>query len=202
MQVIKQLLKALTLATFVTGFLLDFSACSNSASPVSPNSDQIAGLQILKLADVTPSLAKRISASQFISRQEGGTLELEYEAQGEKHALIINISLRVKKNTISMDATLSLGIDDTGYLVGSFDVNFGPHGIVFSQPAILNITVRNADLTGIDASALDVYYVNQGTGSWEQMAYKSLKIDRKKGKLVLRGAKIPHFSRYAIAHSR
>ncbi|KAA3618870.1 MAG: hypothetical protein DWQ05_05745 [Calditrichaeota bacterium] len=174
----------------------------NTAEEITIEQSSNKEIRFLKLAEVDPFLAKIISATEYITHKDGGELKLDYIEPVNDNPLKIMVSLTVKAGTISQDASLSLNVDDEGYLVGSLDVNFGPHGITFSEPAVLNITVENADLSGLDAETLRVVYDDTDTGIWEDMEYKELKIDQAAGKLELVEAQIPHFSRYAIAHSR
>ena len=85
------------------------------------------------------------------------------------------------------------------YMIGNIDVTFGPHGVTFKKPAHLYITLENADLSDIDSSSLGVYYVNEDTGELEQMRCRAIKVDKSNGKLEVVKAKIPHFSRFAVA---
>lgn len=202
MQIFKQLKPFIKTGIAIAGFAGLLAGCSNNSSPVSPGNEQHEEIRFLKLAEVPQHLGKRIKAAKFITRKKGGELRLKYKSADREKPLKIDVRLKVKAESISRDATFSLGIDDSGYLVGDFSVDFGPHGLVFSEPALLNIRVENANLPDIDTSMLEVVYVNQETGAWDLMPYKKLKIDAKEGKLELKDAKIPHFSRYAIAHSR
>ncbi|MCH6566091.1 MAG: hypothetical protein IH811_09490, partial [Proteobacteria bacterium] len=92
-------------------------------------------LNIVKFGNGTVSLKKVVSVSQWVTKQDGGKLSLEYEGVEAK------ITLKVFPGAISEDAELTLNLDDQ-YL----DVTFNPHGITFDPPALLNIEVANLDL--------------------------------------------------------
>ena len=130
--------------------------------------------------------------------QRGGTLELEHTGDNKLH---ISLSLKILSGTISRDAQVSISLDDTQFLV-NLDVVFSPHGVTFSQPAILNIEAEGLDLGGINPDVLDIYYDNQEKGQWEPMPRDQIKVDVNGGKIVVKNARLPHFSRYAVAWSR
>ena len=202
MQFLNRIKSSLKTGIIIAGIVSFFAGCSNNTSPVSPAAEPGNEIRFLKIAEVAPHLAKRISTTKLITRKKGGEIRLQYKAADKEKPLKIEVRLKVKANSISRDATFNRGIEGSCDLVGDFSVDCEPHGLVFSEPALLNIEVEHANLPVIDASMLDVVYVNQETGTWDLMPYKELKIDLKKGKLELKDAKIPHFSRYAIAHSR
>jgi hypothetical protein len=108
-----------------------------------------------------------------------------------------NISLQILPGAISQDEDMSLEMETTE-LSGGVAVTFGPHGTIFSVPAILNIEAHGVDFTGIDPNSVDVYYDNQETGQWELMARDDVIVDSVNGTVQVINAQLPHFSRYAI----
>lgn len=72
-------------------------------------------------------------------------------------------------------------------------------------PALLNLEATGLDLSAIDPAMvdqIDFFYVNKETGRREQMRNDSLIIDLDAGYIKLVNARLPHFSRHAIAHSQ
>lgn len=73
------------------------------------------------------------------------------------------------------------------------DLNFGPHGIQFNEPAEVELSYKMADLTGIDENSLKVFYFNETTQLWELIGGV---VDTSKKKITVY---LPHFSRYALS---
>jgi len=134
----------------------------------------------------------------------GGELILEYKGienpQDNSGNLYVKSTFKVFSETISEDADLALTLFDN-LTAGDVDVTFQPHGIVFSQPALLNIEVKDADLSSVDENTIGLYYVNQETGQWESMQTYDIIVKKNEGYLKIIDAQIPHFSRYALAWS-
>ncbi len=115
----------------------------------------------------------------------------------ESELAFASVSLDIPANSISDDAEIELSLETTE-LLGGVAVTFEPHGITFSDPAVLNIEAHGVDFTGIDPNAVNVYYDNLETGQWELMQRDNIIIDVNAGTVRVINAKLPHFSRYAI----
>ena len=66
-----------------------------------------------------------------------------------------------------------------------------------SVVTLFNIEAKYVDLTGVDPSAVGLYYVNDN-GEWEKMKTKEISVKIDDGIIKIVDAEIPHFSRYAI----
>ena len=188
---------------FLAVSLVTFIACDQQ-DPMSSNSleQPTTGktLKFLKLPKAQNSLNKIVSVSEWITAQAGGQLRLSAEGINPttNHPAGCFIRLTVAPNSMSQDAELGLSLDDEEFFIGNFDMIFSPHGIVFSSPALLDITVKYADLTGFNPDDLDIYYDNPDTGQWELMPRQSITVWPEYGYVKVVGAELPHFSRYAI----
>ena len=152
-------------------------------------------LKILKFGSGTVSLKKVVSVSQWVTKQDGGELILDYNGSDHDNGdAKVTISLTVSPKAISSDANLILSLDDQ-YL----DIAFNPHGITFSDPALLNIEAQNLDLSGIDPDQINIHYDNPDTGQWEVVPSYDIIVDAEERYLRVVDAQLPHFSRYAIA---
>jgi len=195
------MIRFLTFVT-VTASLLLLSCDQNMPAQNDPtlasHSPQLLQDRNIKIVPFSESLrnsalSKVVTVSSFVSYDEGGELELDYDYDFE-----VDIKFEVPQHSISEDAMLKLTID-TDNFVGSFDVNFQPHGIVFDIPACLNIKAKNLDLSSItDPSSIKVYYDNTKTGEWEEMQCDDIVVNLLLGNITVINASIPHFSRYAI----
>ena len=164
-------------------------------------------------------LKKDILVQEFITADKGGTLELKYnwidessegfeEVQTEYSTLYkqdinltdkskVKITLKVLPDALDEDMLLSLDFNDS-----VLAMTFAPHGLVFNTPAILNIKVKDVDLTAVGTSGIGVYYENLETGTWDLMESEKTSVSVKDGKLEIKNALLPHFSRYAVAYGR
>jgi len=191
----------------LTMFMLVLVSCENN-DPLAPelnvaqNKVVKKAINILSIGGDSRSLSKVTTVSEWITIEEGGSLELRHQnvlLSNEWETLRIDAKLEILKNTISEDADVSLTIDDLQF-VGNMDVTFAPHGTTFSEPALLNIKARGLELNGVDPYSLKLYYDNQETGEWEEMEYEEFKYDYENGRIEFKKAQLPHFSRYAVGY--
>jgi hypothetical protein len=147
------------------------------------------------------SLKKMVEVSQWVTREDGGELVLVYEGEDNNNGQVeVKLTLTVLPETISEDAELRLSVDDQE-LIANVDITFGPHGITFSKPALLFIEAKRLDLSNVDPDRIDFYYYSPDTGQWEKMERGELEVKPSEGYIEVKDAEIPHFSRYAMAHS-
>ena len=109
----------------------------------------------------------------------------------------VKINLKVLPYSISRDANISIATDDE-YLLGDVYLTFGPNGISFNPPAILNFEISGLNLSGIDPDLIDIFYINPDTHLWELMPRKSIIVNAETGYINVVDAEFSHFSRYAI----
>jgi len=162
----------------------------SSKQTLDPQQDQIRFISF----GGNSSFEKTTTVSKWIARKSGGNLYLTH--QGDS-GLVCAVILQILPGTISEDAQVSISIDDEQF-IGNLDVEFKPHGITFSQPAILNIKAYGLDLSGFDPNSIDIYYDNPDTGQWELMPRDDIYVNVSLGLVRVTNARIPHFSRYAI----
>lgn len=186
----------------ITVSLMTFIACENQ-DPMSTNSLEQPStgktLTFLKFPKAENSLNKIVTASSWITVASGGHIKLSHKAENPNGGTSsCKISLNVENGSISEDAELSLSLDDADFFIGNFDMVFAPHGIVFSNPALLNIEIKNADFSNLNPDDLNIYYDNPDTGEWELMESDEVIVDASTGYIKIVDGEIPHFSRYAI----
>ncbi|MBN1406333.1 MAG: hypothetical protein JW956_01010 [Calditrichaceae bacterium] len=109
----------------------------------------------------------------------------------------LEINLYIPPYSLYTDKYISMTTDDE-YLIGDVYLTFGPHGTLFSPPALLNFKASGLNLTGIDPDLVDIYYDNPTTGLWELMPSESITVDIVAGYIEVKNAEFLHFSRYAI----
>jgi len=180
MKPVKKIVKTLTVAALLTGLAINFNACSEQ-SPLNPEVSET-GFKMLKSKN--PSLNKVFQKTKKIGH-EGGKIKVGDEAHGKS-------KLVIPKNAIDKGdkVLLTFWWKSTGFLEGGSD--FSPHGTLFNEPVQLELSYKDADLTGVNEDDLEIRYYNEGTGQWEFIGNE---VD--KNKKVVRGY-TDHFSRYAI----
>jgi len=189
---------------------LAFMGCEQS-SPLAANglSEPTASpkneLKFITWGDKSQSLNKVIEKTGWFSKSWGGLLMLNsnYSFWGSNVDTTqpsISVTFYAKPGSVSESIELSMSMDNQ-IIGGNIDMKFGPSGTVFTPAAYLSITAENIDLTGVDPATVNIFYVNEQTGEWEPIPSESITVDVAIGKIVVKNARIPHFSRYALARS-
>ena len=201
--------------------VFNFTACSDN-SPMSSGEENLQSkdnMQIIEFGDDIMSLNKG-EASAIVTPEDGGRLllvqgpaflsangievsSLEESIDEDSLEIIgfgnnsgVFISLEVLPYSVKDTTKLSLTLDNN-----SIDMEFGPHGTVFQNPAVLNIIVFGLKLKNVNTETLDVYWDNPETGQWEKMETEQVVVSERWGFIQIRNTNIPHFSRYALAWS-
>jgi len=110
----------------------------------------------------------------------------------------VKIKFKVMPASVTEDLEITISTDDEE-LAGNIFLTFGPHGTDFKPPAILNIEVSGLDLSGWSndrTHGINIFYINEG--DWKVMKTKKIIVKKNEGYLKIKGAELPHFSRYAI----
>ena len=121
----------------------------------------------------------------------------------------VKIKFKVMPASITEDLEITISTDDEE-LAGNIFLTFGPHGTDFNPPAILDIEVSGLDLSGWGDDdddddddddghhdhGINIFYINEG--DWEVMKSEKIIVKKNEGYLKIKGAELPHFSRYAI----
>jgi hypothetical protein len=168
-----------------------FVGCSTDTS-VAPIQQTANGLQVqstdgpVTMLQMNPdALAKgegfNFSTQVDIDADQGGQLVVGNPTRGYSKLIF-------PPNALSEDMTISLEfwIDDF------FEGLFEPHGTYFNEPVRVELSYKNADLTGVNENGLQIYYYNETIGLWEHIGGE---VDTA-NKIVV--CYLEHFSRYAI----
>ena len=146
------------------------------------------------------------STTGLVAVAEGGTLKVGVTINNGpgNFPTQIQVNLMFPAGAVSEDVYVTLKINEFDLSTG-VDLEFGPHGMVFEKPALLNINTLNFHVGNvgggpahlscrIDDSGPRFYCVDDG----QTQEYESLNMNDWNGKITLTNAKIPHFSRYAF----
>ena len=200
MKKLRKIIGPVTAAVAMVSLLFNFTAC-NTGSPLSSTDESPFAqdnVQLIDLGDAFASLNKgNLEVSAMVTQADGGELILEYKGiENNNGDVYCKIILKVFPETISRDEELSLSLDDQ-----NLNFVFGPHGITFSTPALLNIEAKGVDLSNVNLETLGIYYDNPETGQWERMEGGDIIVKQSEDYLKIIDVEIPHFSRYACAWS-
>ena len=134
--------------------------------------------------------------SDSIDGEKGGKIKIDEKYDGPNGEVKVKAELVFPKGAFS----------GTKYITMILDTDFGnatftPHA-VFENDAIYNAEFQGLDLTAIDKmEAKNVEFVYQAAdGSYEYIETSKIEVDVKNGKLKVRDAKLPHFSRYGFVN--
>ena len=205
MKELKPILKTLLILASVCTLLFVFHACSDDAPMQSGEVTQIESTsQFTMLKAMHPRLNKAFEQSQWISTR-GGTITVGDSLHGFSKLVIPYGAIGTSTDaatTAETDASLSSAMLTTSYNAyvsinfwwesSNFQAEFSPHGIQFNVPVRMELSYKDADLTGINEDDLRIYYLNEDTGIWEVIGDT---VD-KTNKVVI--GYTNHFSRYGV----
>ena len=178
MKKIRNFVAALTTALLLAGLAQNFNACTEQ----SPLQSEVPATGFKMLKSKNTSLNKVFQESQVIGA-DGGTIRVGRGAQGFS-------KLEVPEGALDDDVLITFWWESTGFLEGGAD--FSPHGTIFNELVRLELSYKDADLTGVDEDDLEIRYYNETTGQWEVIGNE---VDKKKKVVV---GYTDHFSRYAV----
>ena len=141
---------------------------------------------------------KRSHLNKVLQAQKIKKNKIKNEYKMNLGQIGVKIKFKVLPGSITEDLEITISTDDEE-LAGNIFLTFGPHGTDFNPPAILDIEVSGLDLSGWSHGknhGINIFYVNEG--DWEVMKTKKITIKKNEGYLNIKGAELPHFSRYAI----
>ncbi len=166
-------------------------------SPVDPFEEASDRLQFVELEKGGVPFTKMVTETDTVSPDDGGMIDLEYlrgVAQG------VRMTFQVLPNSIPDSSAITLGLD-TKIIGSSVDMTFGPSGTKFDPYALLNIETKGLNLNNVNVETLAFYYVDSNDELVE-MPCDDIQVDVRAGVIKVINAKVPHFSRYAIAFSK
>ena len=172
-----------------------FIGCQNEGAQLTgPGTDPSTNVPQFVLLPQAEGAAKLITATANVTVAQGGDLHL-INVVGGKQAYSVDLHVKWAAGSVSNDFAANMMMDSY-YLMSSVDMQFGPHGTEFLQPALLTIKASGLDLSAFAGrKTLSIYFDNNGV--WEKMV-GTVTIDPSKGTLTCTDGQLPHFSRYAF----
>ena len=176
---------------------IGFIGCSKD-SPLAPDNkfNQTAGInkQIKFIPWNTPSSSfkKVLSVSEWITRAEGGTLNIQFE-DSLTNTIRGEISLTIGAGAIDRDKNVQLSINDK-----NLDFHFGPSGTQFAPEARFSLWISGLDIMEINPDKVNLFYFEPGSGNWDAVPNEGVQVDLQNGYIKITNARLPHFSRYTL----
>jgi hypothetical protein len=183
-----------TLFTLFTFFLLLIVGCSDQTSITAPEENQqYAQTQEPNWISFPQSsdsqLLKGIYNSVTLDGSQGYTWEWNASISG----ILVSSTLVFQPNSFSGIKTITANLDRYTCLV-----TFGP-SMNFDIPLSLSLSYKGIDLSGINPQTVKFAYI-AADGSVQFAPNDGITIDKVRGILSVRKAKIPHFSRYGFVN--
>ena len=206
MKMSKNTLSSILVFFCILTIVFSFSSCSKDFFPRAPEDDLVTdelqkptGIeeddsQIISFGDVIPSLKKVVTVNKKINANKGGSLSLEHEIKTRTGKVEVEMMLTIKPNALSKNTKIKMRLDTKKAIF-----IFNPDGTQFSTPAIFDVKVSGLKLTSSTGRKIDIYYYNEDTGEWEKVKREAVIVDDTRGLIIVKGAQLPHFSRYALS---
>lgn len=129
-----------------------------------------------------------------IDGNSGGKVKFDFNFQDlGGQDIQVKGKLKVKKNSYEGTLNLSMLFND-----GDPSVFLSPSGLEFNKDLELTLKYKNLDLSGVNPGDEIQFAYIDASGQTVIAQYQQLKVKLNKGKLVVKKAKIPHFSRFGF----
>lgn len=135
------------------------------------------------------SIETLFSKSELIDGSKGGKIKLK-EKYGSN--LEVEAELDIPKNAFSGTQLVTILLDDQ-----TTSATFSPTPFVFNKSLSLSLEYEGLDLSDLGTSEIDFYYIGVN-GEFILAEHDGVTVDVRKGKLKVKNASIPHFSRYGF----
>jgi hypothetical protein len=165
-------------------------------TPLAPIKSDNKSVQLIKLP---PKAGLHVENDCFVTKtingDQGGTLKIkESYVAIDGHTVKIDVKLKIKKNSFSGEATITMWVDDNNAAVW-----FTPH-MVFNKPTELDVKFEGIEFNELKLTNgnYDFVFINDND-SIEEIDHNGVKVKENKGKISVKKANLNHFSRYAFS---
>ncbi|MBT8386061.1 MAG: hypothetical protein KJO12_01500 [Ignavibacteria bacterium] len=184
--------KLLTLS--LLSFLLFFGCNQNSEilTPVEESSSQ--DYSLISLPTPSGGLSVETLMTQFmeINGDEGGKFDIKFNYEGGPFGFVkIDSKLEFLAGAFVGNADISQ-THNTDFA----SMTFGP-SMQFSARVVHSLKIEGVDLSGVNPNTLDFVYID-AIGNMYPVEYEEVRMDASSGKLEVKNAILPHFSRYGF----
>jgi len=199
------------LVAIISLALLIFTACQENNSILEPNSTDFESpnTSINYTDKQTDDFSQRVSIvledtlfertiyskHLTVDGTKGGKVSIQYLYKGKDDRIQrLAATLTIPQNAYEGELTFEIIFD-----LKNLGVELYPSPFTFDKPVILDLTFFNVDLSTFDLNSLTFDYLD---GEATHLSYDKLLYDVNNGSLTIRGAQIPHFSRYGWTRRR
>jgi len=132
------------------------------------------------------------SKSYTINGKKGGTITESnfFWVDSNGNRVSMSATLTIPKGAFKGNLTFDITFD-----LENLSVQLSPSPFTFNKPVSLDLMFWGVDLTGIDPNSAEFVYLSPD-GITQSVQYSSKKIVPTLKYLEVKGAKLPHFSRY------
>jgi hypothetical protein len=193
----KKMKKYISIIVLLSLFVIGCSEQSSINSPVNnvnTNEPNWISMPTMKTATRMSVMSMPIfQASALIDGEKGGKIKIDEKYDGPNGEVKVKAELEFPKNAFVGSKYITMILDTQFGLA-----TFSPHAY-FDRDAIYNAEFLGLDLTGVDSKNVGFVYQAED-GSYEYIDYSKIEVDLKNGKLKVRDARLPHFSRYGFVN--
>jgi len=186
--------KFLTLS--LLSFIL-FFGCNQESEMTSPV-DNSTNLQLKLISLPTPSGGLNVETDYTVYKEinggTGGSFWASYSYEGGPNGMVyISSGLNFPANSFSSIKIISKTFSSTGAAMV-----FGPP-MTFNAPIYYTLKIGGLDLTGVNPETLDFVYIDSN-GNMFPCEYDFVRMYQTEGVLMVKNAKLNHFSRYGFVN--
>ena len=171
--------------------------CQDENSLVQPVQNQIkqntAQKTWLKLTDKSGNAVETdyFQKNKSINGSKGDKFDIKFNFN---NGVTVNGNLVVPQNAFKGKMNISVNVNSS-----EATATFYPSPYTFNYPLSYTVEYHNLDLSGINPSTIDFYYLAED-GSLQKANYDSIEVDIETGYLKVVNAQLPHFSRYGFVN--
>lgn len=202
---LKEWLTGATMKTYfiplVVVILLGWTQGCNNNPVQAPDQTSSTG-QHIQLLDAPRTsggaLSKKYRTGDWFSTESGGELKISarFNTNNQFGTSTLNATFTLPANALKADSYIAMTFNDY-----KLQIQFNPHGLQFNVPAKLTYTATGIDLSSLpDGAEIKLYYVNEDSGSFEEMHSGTITYDKALGTISCVDGEIPHFSEYAFGY--
>lgn len=182
-----------TFITFIILLVVGLTACTENSDFITQDSgfDNQSLEKKHKDKNIDPP-EDYYTASKVIDGKKGGKITLKVSmdpSTGQKS----EVKLDIPRGAFEGEQEISFYITPNEPCIV-----FSPHGLEFKKELQLDLKLENFWFDKKDNKDLNFVYADDLGNILEQVEYDKLKLDHNKNFVQVKGAKIPHFSRYVF----
>jgi len=186
--------KYISAIVFVSLFAVGCSEQTSVNSPVNKNTSEPNWVSLPNInakSGMSVMSMPIFQASALIDGEKGGKIKIDEKYDGPNGEVKVKAELEFPKDAFVGSKYITMILDTQFGLA-----TFSPHAY-FDKDAIYNVEFVGLDLTGVNPKNVGFVYQAED-GSYEYIDYSKIEVDIKNGKLKVRDARLPHFSRYGF----